>query len=314
MGRFLHIIFMRTTIKNMPRAPEKPKPTPFEKINPVIPGTDKFGLGPLLTGKTRAEVKAELQARYDAHQQQLAEDYRRSRTPSFVEQMRKNDLDTSELVRSTKAKQVNRAMSQVNTEITSDNEKYFPEKDSAENLEIVKNNLTTHLLFHLTSQNGLGSLESMRNLITHDLHYAELIGGFEDNQRRKLQIIATLKLNEAAKYLRDNPDSALNDSAPNVAGDVLVFLTLLGVDPAADVKISQALGSILRTEATMGARTLRRLDVYDNDAVMTQFLDGFSETDQELIAERRPHIQAHHDAALARAREAVEELQVAEVD
>ena len=292
----------------MLRAPEKPKLTPFEKLNPVLPGTDKLGLGPLLTGKTRAEVKAELQARYDAHQQKLEEDYRRARTPSFVQRMRQNEADTSELVRPTKMKQVNRAMSQVNSEITSDDEKYFPEKTSAENLEIVKNNLTTHLLFHLTSQNGLGSLESMRNLITHDLHYAELIGGFEDNQRRKLQIIATLKLNEAAKYLRDNPDSALNDTAPDIAGDTLVFLSLLGLDPTAQEKLVQPLRSILRAEKTMGARILSRLDKYDNDRVMTQFLDGFSEADRQLIETQRPQIQAAHDAALARAREAVDAL------
>jgi hypothetical protein len=272
---------------------EKPKQNIFNKLNPVIPGTGKIGIGRLITGLTRAEQINKIQKAHEDKIQDEKIKERKARTPSFLEQLPIYEDENHYNYNLTKEKKIHSAINAVNEEVNSDDEKYFPEDKTAENLDIIKNNLTTHLMFHITSQSGIGGINDMKNLIIHDLHYANLLGGFEDNQKRKLSILAGLKLNKLANELRNSPSLIIEDFAPNIVGDYLLFVNLLGVK---EIPADQQnhIKNFTKNDSTFMERAITRLREYDNDKVMTQFLSGFSEPDQALIREKRTGILEYH--------------------
>jgi hypothetical protein len=212
-------------------------------------------------------------------------------TPSFVNEESYRDREPR--WDNTPSRRIKTALNRVNTELNSKPE-YFPERNSKENLDIIKNNLTTHVLFHIMTQNSIGNLQNMENLVTHDLHFVNLIGGFEDVQKRKLSIAAGIKLNSLSKELIQSPNSRAEDFGPNIIGDFLIFSNILDSTISAEQKnaIKLAIGenNTNNRGQSFVDRAIERLKLYDNDRVMKQFADAFSPQDQELIKQNRGKI------------------------
>jgi hypothetical protein len=192
----------------------------------------------------------------------------------------------------TPLKRIKRSLNTLNSKLI-ESPKYFPESRTQEDLEVIKHNITTHLLFHTITQNGIGNIQSMETLITHDLHFVKLLGGLEENQKRKLAIAADMKINNLVRGLINSPRNRVEDFGPNILGDYLLYLELLDFQKTPDQlnNIRLTIGDNPNfKDKSFVERTMSRLEQYNNGNVMTQFLDGFSEQDRNLIEENRTKI------------------------